>query len=81
MTTEFKIRKNVKMPRRREDGGYGFKYPFPDMEVGDSFVVKNRSKKALESAAAAARAYGARNGKKFSHRTIGKNEIGIWRVK
>lgn len=35
--SEYKIEKDV--PLRESRGGRRFKYPFPDLEVGDSFFV------------------------------------------
>ncbi len=43
---QFNIEKNIKVPSRWSDRGYGLyngMYPFPEMEVGDSFLYKAQS--------------------------------------
>lgn len=35
----YEILKDIPMPGRRSVGGRESKYPFADMEVGDSFIV------------------------------------------
>lgn len=39
---EFKIEKGVEIPRKGRGRGRPSKYPWADMEVGDSFRVPNR---------------------------------------
>ena len=36
---QFKIEKGIPLPRAYTKGGGGRKYPWPDMKVGDSFLV------------------------------------------
>lgn len=40
--TEYKIEKKVAMPKRAAHPGRKPKYPFNDMEVGDSFYIGSR---------------------------------------
>jgi hypothetical protein len=68
----FKIEKNVPIPHRC---AYE-RYPFGDMNVGDSIFVSQHSEKARTSASY----YGKRNGKKFSCRAEGVG-LRIWRTK
>jgi hypothetical protein len=49
-------------------------YPFPSMEVGDSFSIDRK-----EKVAAAASVFGKRHGVKFSLRRTG-NGYRVWRV-
>lgn len=69
-----KIEKGVPLPKRR--GTKRSKYPFADMEVGDSFFFSETR----ERVSAAARAYGARTKKKFASRVDGDG-CRIWRTK
>lgn len=56
--------------------GYGRKYPFGDMQIGDSFAVNGDIRTRLVSAASR---YGARNNKKFSIRKDG-DAFRCWRI-
>ena len=69
----FEIEKNVKF-----DHTYGRrKYPFPDMEVGDSFYVEPD---AVVKARSAANSWGKKNGgRKFSGKLHGDGGR-IWRI-
>lgn len=73
---EFKIEKRVPLPSPRKHGGES-KYPFRDMEVGDSFIVKGSDGNSIRSTASNA---GRRLGRKF---TVANEEDGhrIWRIK
>ena len=82
----FQIEKNVPMPHHSGRGGRT-KYPFPDMEVGDSFAMKYKTKMdrhtLLQYASKAPTLKGC-EGMKFSARTLvekGKTVVRIWRVK
>lgn len=71
----FKIEKNVALPKHART----CKYPFADMDVGDSFVAPNTNRIALY---AAAHQWTKRDatGKKFIVREEG-NDARIWRTK
>ena len=71
-----KIDKNVPIPKKT-GVGCPSKYPFLDMEVGDSFYIegKNEGKAARASAASCTKRHGLR----FSGRKEGSGHR-IWRV-
>ena len=75
----FKIEKNVPMPKnwmnsfeRHRDR----KYPFKEMEVGDSFLANGIKEKTVKSIAYAE---GHRLGKKFACRTV-DGVVRVWRI-
>ena len=71
----FKIEKDVALPKHARTS----KYPFADMEIGDSFAAPNSTRQGLYTAAYNwAKAEGA--GKKFIVREEGKGAR-IWRTK
>jgi len=83
--SEFKIEKNVPIPARR-GGGPPNKYPWRDMEVGDSFFVpangksRNALMRALTSSTQSKSL--ARDGLKFTARTDAEaNGVRVWRIK
>ena len=68
------IEKNILMsPSRR---GRPRKYPFPDMEIGDSIIM---GKLKHNSARVCASKYGRKAGKKFETR-VTKGKMRIWRT-
>ena len=67
----YEIEKGVELTPRRS------KYPFSDMEVGDSFLVDESGNHA--AARNAATGYGQRHDMKFSSRTTVAG-LRIWRV-
>ena len=69
----FKIEKNIPIPEQTRKK----KYPFKDMEVGDSIFVE---KEMISRVYSAARTYGSRKGLYFSARKEG-NGYRIWRTK
>lgn len=73
-----KIEKNVPMPADRR-GGRERIYPFPHMEVGDSFVV-HESKKRSVHAAAITWAKRENNAAKFCVRSLSAKDARIWRI-
>lgn len=76
MNTKFKIEKNIPLKHGRSR-----KYPFGDMEVGDSFLVniKNDPKNDRHNLSSTASYFGIRNNKKFSVRKDGDG-FRVWRV-
>ena len=68
-----KIDKDVPIP---SNGDTYSKYPFPRMEVGDSFQLEDR----IEQCRSAAFKWGKNNNAKFSVKKIGENLYRCWRV-
>jgi len=69
----YKIEKNI--PVSKNYAGRSAKYPFGEMEIGDSVLIEGLKSKPV----VAASAYGKNNGKKFSSRAEG-NGFRIWRI-
>jgi hypothetical protein len=76
----FKIEKNVTMPERATSLN-PCKYPFADMEVGDSFIIPDisTSAKAQSVYAAAKKYYGSAG--HIAIRQTDRLESRIWRIK
>ncbi len=76
--SETKIDKNIPFPSRNS---WHAKYPFPEMEVGDSFFVPNKTTRDLCGTVAG---WTKRHpGAKFTSRTVRENDIDgvrVWRV-
>ena len=74
---KYKIEKNIKIPKRK--GGYSSKYPWDEMEIGDSFLftkdIKSGSIYSLVSQSNA-----KRSPKHFAAREV-DGGIRIWRTK
>ena len=68
------IEKGIPLPTR---GAVRRKYPWAEMEVGDSFAAKFSS---AGSAYATAKTGGLRNNMKFTARRIEGDEYRIWRI-
>ncbi len=73
--SKFVIEKNVPIPLK---GNVRRKYPFAQMEVGDSIFVAGDAAK-TENISCSANAYGKRNGAKFSARCV-EGGVRIWRI-
>lgn len=71
----FKISKMVPLPNESGSGEGVARYPFEEMEIGDSFFV---SHSLGESVKAAYCSYGKRHNKKFVSRRVG-NGRRVWR--
>ena len=69
-----KIAKNIPIPKL-EGKGRNLKYPWPDMEVGDSILIDYKG--ATGAAVAWAKRQG--NGHKFAYRPAGE-KFRVWRV-
>lgn len=67
-----KIEKGVPMPHGR--AGRATKYPWQEMNIGDSFVGGVTARSLITR-------MGKSTGQKFTSRKIGENEFRIWRVK
>ena len=65
--TMLPIDKNVPLPAR---------FPFEQMEVGDSFVITTKR----QTASVAARRYGDKHGRKFITRKMPDGTIRCWRT-
>ncbi len=77
MITEFKIEKGIELPNPKET-----KYPFAEMEVGDSFIFADYTRERMGSASTGANSWAKTkgNGWKFSVRKTADNKIRIWRT-
>lgn len=69
------IEKNIPIPRSHAEGG---KYPFPQMEIGDSFVVPaDRGRAATVACARQKR----KHGKQFATRKTEDGKfVRVWRI-
>lgn len=74
----FEIRKNVPVPPAGKAGGRSAKYPFRNMEVGDSFEATMSDAEAKQVQRAAT-SYARRNGVKFTTRRSATG-VGVWRI-
>ena len=83
--SEFKIEKDVELPRSRL-GRHNQKYPFEDMEVGDSFFAPaNGLERGVLGSRInnAARPFGKRHDMKFTVRIVEEKQgegVRVWRV-
>jgi len=69
------IEKGIDIPSISK-GNTTLKYPFPKMDIGDSFVAPKPESHRIRSAA---NAYSKRSGRSFTLRTLG-DVIRIWRI-
>lgn len=69
-----KIEKNIPMP------SLSSKYPFADMQVGDSVFFDNEPAGSQSKPVIAARNFGSKNDMKFLSRSEGAG-VRVWRVK
>ena len=67
----FTIERGLPMPPPRT------KYPFLEMEVGDSFAAPLASRNIISSRASS---IGARHGREFVSRKISDGQVRVWRV-
>ena len=69
----YKIEKNIPIQ----------KYPFADMEIGDSFCMGSYTRDKMIKAYDSARRYAKRTnmGYKFKVKKTEKNELRVWRIK
>lgn len=80
----YEIEKNVPIPDVATKQHQNKKYPFDNMDVGDSFLVqssKDAHYKTRHAIAAYASVYGKKNGKKFT--SLGNESdftVRVWRV-
>ena len=76
--SNFCIEKNVPLPPARACT----KYPFGDMEVGDSFLVActdDQRRAVLTRVGVAANSHRRRHGRRYSSRTV-SGGIRVWRI-
>jgi len=71
----FEIEKNIKVPPVSHSGGRKAKYPFAELESGDSFLVVGEKPQLVQQAAAA---YGRRHGVKFETRRC-EGGVRVWK--
>ena len=73
-----KIDKNIPfLPYKRS----GAKYPWAEMEIGDSIFFISKDKSTDRKIATAALQWGRRNNRKFAVRKINKKGFRVWRIK
>lgn len=74
-----KIEKNIPVPTTH----YNIKYPFDNMEIGDSFIVDDERERNHVMVSWNGWIKRSKNGKnkKFTSRKISDNEYRIWRIK
>lgn len=72
--TQIKIDKGVPVPASRWSGSKR-KYPFPDMEVGDSFFTESKQ----ETVGSSVASYARFNNKKFTARSE-NGGTRVWRI-
>jgi len=70
-----KIEKNVPMPQPKNVEVY----PYKEMDVGDSFMVKGESKYLLATVCNRNGKYGKKLGMRFTAKKMG-NGVRVWRV-
>lgn len=77
----FEIEAGVEVPKAHKPRGRQAKYPWHKMEVGDSILVEGEAASASKCKAySSANTWGARNGVKFTGRTVGERKVRIWRI-
>ena len=77
--TDFKIEKGIQLTPSQTNQ----KYPFFEMEVGDSFIISDvYTSEEMNRCGNASRSWAKQrgNGRKFALRKTDKNEIRIWRT-
>lgn len=74
---DFAIDKNVPAPAGSGRRGAPAKYPFSEMEFGDSFEVDSTKSQSVRTSAAQ---FGRRTGRKFSVKQAGPGKHRCWRV-
>lgn len=82
----FKIDKNVEIPENKPFM-QRLKYPFAEMDIGDSFFISAKSREDARKIQSRVSAYGTKfslvYGTKFSTRTVeedGETGVRVWRV-
>ena len=68
-----KIDKNIPIPP--DSRGKSYKYPFEDLQIGDSFVMLSGSRGGCVQNAQ------RKLGHKYTIRNIGNNKVRVWRIK
>lgn len=72
----YTVDKKVPIPKRFGGKGAAVKYPWHELEVGDSFLVEGTEQRSVSSSAAS---FGSRNKMKFATRKEG-NKTRVWRI-
>lgn len=77
----YKIEKNIEMPSKISSRKGTTKYPFAEMEIGDSFII-DPSLKSKTQLSSTANDWAKRNGltKRFSVRAISNGDYRLWRI-
>lgn len=73
---EYEIESGIPIPPAQTRGRIGPKYPWNEMEIGDSFVYP----KSIKAARGVIYGAGKKSGKKFTAREL-NGQVRIWRTK
>ena len=81
MNINFSIDKGIPIVNSPSKRGRPSKYPFEEMEIGDSILVEGKTCRTTDCQGYnAAQAYSARSGKAFTGRAQGDGTVRIWRT-
>jgi len=81
----FEVENGIEIPAPKRGRGRPPKYPWAEMEIGDSFFVEAQEGRSIEnqqrSLSASGRSYGVRKhvGMKFRTRTV-EGGVRVWRI-
>lgn len=78
--TEYKLEKNVPMPLGSVDRGAKRKYPWLEMEVGDSFAIPAGQHESVRTSASAWEARHPEDPRMFTVRKTENGTYRCWRV-
>ena len=73
----YEIEKNVPMKHKKDKERFTRKYPFADMDIGDSFKVEPENRERVRVASAVE---GTRKGKRFKIALDENDQIRCWRL-
>ena len=77
----YKIEKGIPITHKPNVGGGKKKYPFEDMEIGDSFLVPCKKEKAQSVSSTLMGATKREHPKKFTtHYNLEEGGVRIWRI-
>jgi hypothetical protein len=77
--TAIKIEKNVPIPKSTAGRRKQARYPFAEMSVGDSFLVRCKEERDVQRIRGVVQAYSVRTGWKFKTRSV-EGGIRVWLV-
>lgn len=80
----YKVEKGIPLPKVRNYTQPRSIYPWEELKVGDSFLVKPKGdepRTVIARLSPSATSWGKRHNKKFTLRTVEKGAVRVWRVK